>query len=63
MASLKIQSFTPSASSIERLPPGISDSHADNLDRPHAGMRDLWRSGREPVAHQEDQHLDREAVR
>ena len=31
----------PSASSIERLPPGISDSHADNLDRPPASMHDL----------------------
>jgi hypothetical protein len=53
----------PSASSIERLPPGVSYSHADNLDRTVASMHDLRRRGREPASHQDDQHLNRKAVR
>jgi hypothetical protein len=46
----------------ERFGLGVSYSHADNLDRLSASMHDLRRGGREPVAHQDDQHLDREAV-
>ena len=37
-----------SASSVERLPPGVSYSHADNLDRPPASMHNLRLRGREP---------------
>jgi hypothetical protein len=54
---------SPSASSVEGLPPSVSCSPADNLDRPRASMHNLRRRGREPVTHQDDQHLDREAVR
>ena len=32
---------SPSVSSVERLPPGVSYSHADNLDRTAASMHDL----------------------
>jgi hypothetical protein len=34
---------TPSALPVERLPPGVSYSHADNLDRTAASMHDLRR--------------------
>jgi hypothetical protein len=41
-------------------PPGVSYSHADNLDQPPVSMLNLRRRGREPIAHQDDEHLDRE---
>jgi hypothetical protein len=43
-------------------PSGIGDPHPDNLDRPLASMHGLGRRRRQPVAHQDGQHLGRKAM-